>query len=105
MFIAQALGIELAISQQIMIVVTATLASIGSAGVPGAGMVMLVIVLEAINIPAAGLALIIAPDRILDMCRTVVNVTGDSMVTMLVAKTEGTKLQPNLDEEDAVELD
>ncbi|MCG8474083.1 MAG: dicarboxylate/amino acid:cation symporter [Cytophagales bacterium] len=104
-FIAQALGIELAISQQIMIVVTATLASIGSAGVPGAGMVMLVIVLEAINIPAAGLALIIAPDRILDMCRTVVNVTGDSMVTMLVAKTEGTKLQPNLDEEDAVELD
>jgi len=91
-FIAQAMGIPLTIGAQIMIVVTATLASIGSAGVPGAGMVMLVIVLEAIGIPAAGLALIIAPDRILDMCRTIVNVTGDATVAMTVATSEGEKV-------------
>ncbi|MDQ3536029.1 MAG: dicarboxylate/amino acid:cation symporter [Bacteroidota bacterium] len=88
-FIAQALGLELTLGSQLMIVLTATLASIGSAGVPGAGMVMLVIVLESIGIPTAGIALIMAPDRILDMCRTVVNVTGDASVTMVVASTEG----------------
>ncbi len=88
-FIAQALGLGLSIGAQLMIVLTATLASIGSAGVPGAGMVMLVIVLESIGIPTAGIALIVAPDRILDMCRTVVNVTGDATVTMVVASTEG----------------
>ncbi len=91
-FIAQALGMDLSLTSQLMIVFTATLASIGSAGVPGAGMVMLVIVLEAVGIPAAGLALIIAPDRILDMCRTVVNITGDSMVAAVVATTEGKQL-------------
>ncbi len=91
-FIAQAMGIHLSIGSQIMIVLTAVLASIGSAGVPGAGMVMLVIVLEAIGLPAAGLALIIAPDRILDMCRTIVNVTGDATVAMTVASTEGEDL-------------
>jgi proton glutamate symport protein len=88
-FIAQAMGMELSVGSQLTIVFTALLASIGSAGVPGAGMVMLVIVLEAIGIPAAGLALIVAPDRILDMCRTVVNITGDAAVTMVVASTEG----------------
>lgn len=88
-FIAQAMGIHLTLGNQIMIVITAVLASIGSAGVPGAGMVMLVIVLEAIGIPAAGLALIIAPDRILDMCRTIVNITGDATVAMTIASTEG----------------
>lgn len=88
-FIAQALGLDLTISDQLMIVLTATLASIGSAGVPGAGLVMLIIVLEAIGVPAAGIALIIAPDRILDMCRTIVNVTGDASVAMVVASTEG----------------
>jgi Na+/H+-dicarboxylate symporter len=91
-FIAQAMGIELTIGNQLMIVLTATLASIGSAGVPGAGMVMLVIVLEAIGIPAAGLALIIAPDRLLDMCRTVVNVSGDATVAMTIASSEGEKV-------------
>jgi Na+/H+-dicarboxylate symporter len=96
-FIAQAMGIELTIGNQLMIVLTATLASIGSAGVPGAGMVMLVIVLEAIGIPAAGLALIIAPDRILDMCRTVVNVSGDATVAMTIASTEGEKVGDNDD--------
>lgn len=84
-FIAQALGMDLSLGSQLMIVLTATLASIGSAGVPGAGMVMLVIVLESIGVPAAGIALIVAPDRLLDMCRTAVNVTGDASVTMIVA--------------------
>ena len=88
-FIAQALGMELNLTQQLMIVLTATLASIGSAGVPGAGLIMLIIVLESIGVPAAGVALIIAPDRILDMFRTVVNVTGDATVCTIVASTEG----------------
>jgi proton glutamate symport protein len=88
-FIAQALGMDLTLAQQLMIVLTATLASIGSAGVPGAGLIMLIIVLESIQVPAAGIALIIAPDRILDMFRTVVNVTGDAVVTTIVASTEG----------------
>jgi Na+/H+-dicarboxylate symporter len=90
-FIAQALGFPLAFSDQIMIVLTALLASIGSAAVPGAGMVMLVIVLESIGFPAdklaIGLALIFAVDRPLDMCRTIINVTGDAMVSIIVAKS------------------
>lgn len=92
-FISQALGFELTLGDQLTIVLTALLASIGSAAVPGAGMVMLVIVLEAIGFPAdklaIGLALIFAVDRPLDMCRTVVNVTGDATVSMLVAKSVG----------------
>jgi Na+/H+-dicarboxylate symporter len=88
-FIAQALGLDLTLTQQLMIVLTATLASIGTAGVPGAGIIMLIIVLESIDVPAAGIALILAPDRILDMFRTVVNVTGDAMVCTVVASTEG----------------
>ncbi len=88
-FIAQAFGIDLTLYDQLTIVLTATLASIGSAAVPGAGMVMLVIVLGAIGVPEFGLALIFAVDRPLDMCRTVVNVTGDATVSMLVAKSVG----------------
>ena len=88
-FIAQAFGIDLDLSQQLSIVLTATLASIGAAAVPGAGMVMLVIVLGAINVPAEGLALIFGVDRILDMLRTVVNVTGDATVATVVASSEG----------------
>lgn len=88
-FIAQALGMELSLTQQLTIVLTATLASIGTAGVPSAGLIMLIIVLESIGVPAAGIALIIAPDRILDMFRTVVNVTGDATVCAVVASTEG----------------
>jgi Na+/H+-dicarboxylate symporter len=86
-FIAQALGLGLDFGQQITIVITATLASIGSAAVPGAGMVMLVIVLQSIGVPPEGLALIFAVDRPLDMCRTIANVTGDATVAMLVAKS------------------
>ncbi len=92
-FIAQALHIPLEFTDQLTIILTALLASIGSAAVPGAGMVMLVIVLESIGIPAdklaIGLALIFAIDRPLDMLRTVVNVTGDTMVSVVVAKSIG----------------
>lgn len=87
-FIAQALGIDLSITQQLTIVITALLASVGSAGVPGAGIVMLLIVLESIGVPAAGIALILAPDRFLDMGRTMVNVTGDAMVCATVSNLE-----------------
>ncbi len=97
-FIFQALGLDLTFGDQITIVLTALLASIGSAAVPGAGMVMLVIVLESVGLPPEllpiGLALIFAVDRPLDMCRTVVNVTGDATVSMVVAKSVGKLGEP-----------
>ena len=99
-FIAQAFGDSLSLGDQLTIVTTATLASIGSAAVPGAGMVMLVIVLGAIGVDEAGLALIFAVDRILDMCRTTVNVTGDATVSMLVAKWQGKLGTPHVKEWD-----
>ncbi len=86
-FIAQAYGMQLGLGDQLTIITTALAASIGSAAVPGAGMVMLVIVLGQVGIPEVGLALIFAVDRPLDMCRTVANVTGDATVAMLVAKS------------------
>lgn len=95
-FIAQAFGLELGLAGQLGIIVTATLASIGSAAVPGAGMVMLVIVLAQAGIPEAGLALIFPIDRPLDMLRTTVNVTGDAMVSMIVAKSEGKLGEPKI---------
>jgi Na+/H+-dicarboxylate symporter len=99
-FISQALGFELTLTGQLTIILTALLASIGSAAVPGAGMVMLVIVLESIGFPsdklAIGLALIFAVDRPLDMLRTVVNVTGDATVSMLVAKSVGKLGKPHV---------
>lgn len=88
-FIAQAFGMDLTLGTQLGIIATATLASIGSAAVPGAGMVMLVIVLAQAGIPEAGLALIFAVDRPLDMCRTVVNISGDAAVSMMVGKSVG----------------
>ena len=88
-FIAQTFGMDLSFGTQMGIVLTATLASIGAAAVPSAGMVMLVIVLSQAGIPEAGLALIFAVDRPLDMCRTITNVTGDAAVSMLVAKSMG----------------
>jgi proton glutamate symport protein len=92
-FIAQVYNIDLNFTQQLTIILTATLASIGSAGVPGSGMIMLAIVLTSVGIPVEGIALIMGPDRIIDMCRTVVNVTGDASVTCVIARSEG-KLQP-----------
>jgi proton glutamate symport protein len=88
-FIAQAVGMELTLAMQITIVLTAVLASIGTAAVPSAGIVMLVIILEAVGVPSMGIALILGVDRILDMLRTVTNVTGDATVATIVAATEG----------------
>ncbi|SCY05795.1 Na+/H+-dicarboxylate symporter [Nonlabens sp. Hel1_33_55] len=103
-FVCQALGIELALSAQLTIVLTALLASIGSAAVPGAGMVMLVIVLESINFPSellpVALALIFAVDRPLDMLRTTVNVTGDATVASIVAKSLGKFGEPDVQDWD-----
>jgi Na+/H+-dicarboxylate symporter len=87
-FIAQALGVDLSLSTKLMLVANVTLASIGVASVPGGAMVATTIILNAIGIPGASLALILAPERILDMCRTVTNITGDAVVTVIVAHTE-----------------
>ena len=87
-FIAQTLGMDLSVGAQLTIVLTAVLASIGTAAVPGAGIIMLVIILEAIGVPSAGIALILGVDRILDMMRTVTNVTGDASVAVAVASSE-----------------
>ena len=88
-FIAQALGMNLPISAQLVIVANVAISSIGVAGVPGAAMVTTTMILQSIGIPAGGLALILAPDRILDMCRTVTNITGDATVAVVIASSEG----------------
>ncbi|TDI69755.1 MAG: dicarboxylate/amino acid:cation symporter [Bacteroidetes bacterium] len=88
-FIAQTIGMDLGLGAQLTIVFTALLASIGTAAVPGAGIVMLIIILEAVGVPAAGIGLILGVDRILDMCRTVTNVTGDAAVATIIAASEG----------------
>ena len=93
-FIGQALGMQLGIAAQLTILLTAVLASIGTAAVPGAGIIMLVIILEAVGVPSAGIALILGIDRILDMLRTVTNVTGDATVATVVASSEGTLRMP-----------
>lgn len=83
-FIANAIGIDLTFAQQVVIVITATLAAIGAAGVPSAGLVTMIIVLESVGLPAAGYGLVVAVDRILDMCRTTINVWGDSVGAAVV---------------------
>ncbi|MCB0377700.1 MAG: dicarboxylate/amino acid:cation symporter [Bdellovibrionales bacterium] len=88
-FISQAMGIGLSFGDQLTIILTAVLASIGTAAVPGAGIIMLVVILESIGVPSAGIALILGVDRILDMMRTVTNVTGDAVVATVVAASEG----------------
>ncbi|WP_110458050.1 dicarboxylate/amino acid:cation symporter [Shewanella algidipiscicola] len=88
-FIAQVFGIDLTITDYAMVVVTATLASIGTAGVPGVGLIMLAMVLNQVGLPVEGIALIMGVDRLLDMVRTAVNVTGDSVATLVIAKSEG----------------
>jgi len=87
-FIAQVYGFELGFTQQLTIVLTATLASIGTAPVPGVGIIMLIIVLKSINVPEEGIALIMGVDRFLDMCRTVPNVTGDAAGAVIMASFE-----------------
>ena len=88
-FIAQTLGIALGVGDQLEIILLAVLASIGTAAVPSAGIIMLVIILQSVSVPAAGIALILGVDRILDMCRTACNVTGDATVASIVASMEG----------------
>jgi Na+/H+-dicarboxylate symporter len=88
-FIAQAYGIDIGVSGYLMVVVTATLASIGTAGVPGVGLVMLAMVLRQVDLPVEGIGLILGVDRLLDMLRTAVNVTGDAAVSCIVARSEG----------------
>ena len=88
-FIAQTLGIALGFMDQLEIILLAVLASIGTAAVPSAGIIMLIIILQSVGVPAAGIALILGVDRILDMCRTVCNITGDATVATLVASSEG----------------
>ncbi len=100
-FIAQAFGLDLSLMEQLTILVTAVLASVGAAAVPSAGIIMLIIVLESVGLDPAGLALILAVDRPLDMLRTVVNVTGDATVTMVVAHSESmldTELTPGYED-------
>jgi len=87
-FIAQVYNVDLSMSDYLMVVLTATLASIGTAGVPGVGLLMLAMVLQQVNLPVEGIALIIGVDRLLDMTRTAVNVTGDCVVSCIVAKSE-----------------
>jgi len=87
-FIAQALGIQLSIEKQLLIVANVTISSIGVAGVPGGAMVATTMLLQSIGMPPSGLALILAPDRFLDMCRTVTNVTGDAVIAMIIGSTE-----------------
>lgn len=95
MFIAQAYSIDLTIWQQLVIMLTATLASIGAAAIPGAGLVTMVIVLKAVGLPLEGIGMILAVDRLLDMCRTSVNVWGDACGAAVVARLEGEKLAEN----------
>lgn len=97
-FIAQSLGIDLSVGAQLTIVFTVVLASIATPAVPGAGLVMLIIVLESVGLPSAGIGLVLGLDRILDMIRTAVNVTGDATVAVVVASAEGEIGEANLDE-------
>jgi Na+/H+-dicarboxylate symporter len=93
MFISQAYGIHLTVLQQFTVVITALLAAIGAAGIPMAGLVMMAVVLQAVGLPLEGIGLILAPDRLLDMCRTAVNVWGDTCGAVIIAKTEGEELK------------
>ena len=89
-FIAQAYGVDLQLTDYLMVILTATLASIGTAGVPGVGLIMLAMVLQQVGLPVEGIALIIGVDRLLDMIRTAVNVSGDSMIACIISSTQGT---------------
>ena len=88
-FIAQVYGVDLTLVDYMMVIATATLASVGTAGVPGVGLIMLAMVLQQVGLPVEGIALIIGVDRLLDMTRTAVNITGDCMVTTIIGKSEG----------------
>jgi len=88
LFVAQAFGITLGLQQILVVIATATIASIGTAGVPGVGLVMLAMVFNQVGLPLEGIAMILAVDRPLDMLRTAVNISGDGVVSCVVAKSE-----------------
>ncbi|HOK24994.1 MAG TPA: dicarboxylate/amino acid:cation symporter [Bacteroidales bacterium] len=92
MFIAQAYGVDLSLTQQLIVIFTALLAAIGAAGIPMAGLVMMAVVLKAVGLPLEGIGLVLAVDRILDMFRTALNVYGDTCAAVIIAKSEGEKL-------------
>ena len=94
-FASQVFGIHLTVTQQIMVMVTAVLASIGTAGIPGSGLVMLTIVLNAVNLPLETIGLLAGIDRILNMARVIPNIVGDAAAAVVVAKSEG-ELHPEL---------
>ena len=96
MFIAQAYGVDLGVGQQLLVVITALLASVGAAGIPMAGLVMISVILTAVGLPLEGLGLILAVDRVLDMCRTTVNVWSDSTGAAVVASGEGERLNASI---------
>jgi len=98
-FIAAVYGVDLTMGDYVAVILTATLASIGTAGVPGVGLIMLSMVLAQVGLPIEGIALIMGVDRILDMTRTAVNITGDAVCTLIIAKTEGEELDITLNEE------
>ncbi|WP_416143365.1 dicarboxylate/amino acid:cation symporter [Pseudoalteromonas spongiae] len=100
-FIAQVFTVDLSFTDYLMVILTATLASVGTAGVPGVGLIMLAMVLNQVGLPVEGIAIIIGVDRLLDMTRTAVNVTGDCMVTCIVAKSEGEFDDAVFDDSDA----
>ena len=104
-FIASVYGVDLGMSDYLAVILTATLASIGTAGVPGVGLIMLAMVLHQVNLPVEGIALIIGVDRLLDMMRTAVNIAGDGTVTCLVAKSEGALDKKRFDDPEAGEVD
>lgn len=97
-FIAAVYGVDLTMGDYVAVILTATLASIGTAGVPGVGLIMLSMVLAQVGLPIEGIALIMGVDRILDMTRTAVNITGDAVCTLIIAKTEGEELDITLNE-------
>jgi Na+/H+-dicarboxylate symporter len=103
LFIAQAYGVNIGFFEQILVVFLALLTSIGVAGIPSASLVVIVIILKALGLPPESVGLIVAVDRLLDMCRTTVNVFSDSVCAVLVAKTEGEKKVLSIDPDTIVE--
>ncbi len=103
-FIASAYGVDLGLAEFLSVIATATLASIGTAAVPSAGMITLAMVLGQVGLPAEAIGLILGVDRVLDMVRTAVNITGDAVVTCTVARSEGALDQSIFDDPDVVEV-
>jgi Na+/H+-dicarboxylate symporter len=103
-FIASVYGVDLTMGDYIAVILTATMASIGTAGVPGVGLIMLSMVLTQVGLPIEGIALIMGVDRILDMTRTAVNITGDAVCTLIIAKTEGEELDISSEEQKEIEI-